>query len=462
MLAIAISASGFDSINAQENFNQGQVQQNGCCPACRQSHCRCRQRLQFVNPDQFLCEPQWQNLCPPNSDGTVYPPSGVDSSNPQPNSIQPGTQPNDQPGVPQINSAGQNSSNDFAISTRLGSGNEVGFRTAMIGDFFGGGGFISGPSWGGVNITSPTSGGDRRYKLTEATSPIPTDRVFLNYNMFANALTDANGNELDLTRYAFGLEKTFFNEDVSVELRIPILEGVSSRQTQIVGGPANRNSELGNMSLTTKFLLAEGNGWTYSSGLGVIFPTASTAILTTEQDDPGFTVEFENEAFYLQPFFAVQRTLGQWSWINFYTHCDFATQGNTITVYNEFGGLTNTPQIYNDQNLLFFDLSMGRWIYQSNRQNQRLRGVAGIFELHHTTTLNDTDIVSTGQDSSQSFTGDTLTNPSNRLDVLNTTLGLRFLVGQGNSLTVAGVAPLRINEEHLFDSEISVQFNHLR
>ena len=374
-----------------------------------------------------------------------------------------GNQPTNQPATQPFNPPAQGGNNPNALAFGQGGGGEgMGFRDAMIGDFFGGGGFISGPSWGGVNITSPLTGGDRRYKLTEATSPIPTDRVFVNYNLFRNALTDANGNELNLNRYAFGLERTFWNENASMELRIPILDGLDSRQTQVVGGPPNRGSEFGNVSLTTKFLLAEGNGWAYSTGLGVIMPTAQSAFLISDQSPSAIAVELENEAWYVQPFFAVQRSFEHGNWINFYTQCDFATQGNTITVRDLDGDLFGDPQVYNDQNLLFFDLSMGRWIYQSNQQNRRLRGVAAIFELHYTTSLNDADIVSAGFDDGPPGSQDTLTNPNNRLDVLNTTLGLRFLVGPKSTLTVSGVAPLRANEEHLFDSEISVQFSRSR
>ncbi len=367
----------------------------------------------------------------------------------------------DQPSAQPLNQPDQGAIDSNALAFGQGGGSEgMGFGDSMIGDFFGGGSYIAGPSWGGVTFIQPVSAGDRRFKLTENTSPFPTDRVFANYNLFDNALIDANGNELDLNRYIFGLERTFLQGNASLELRVPILNGVNSEQVQVVGGPPNRNTEFGNMSLTTKFLLERRNGWASSSGMGVILPTAEEALLVSPS---GLEVEIANEAFHLQPFFAVQRNPNQYSWINFFTQIDIAAQGNTVTVTDQSGSLLSQPEIYNDQHLLFLDLAMGRWLYKSNSQYNLVNGIAGIVELHYTTTLNDTDVVTAGlQDSDTGEPLDTLTDPANRRDVVNATLGVRFLLNNRSSLTVAGVAPLRDDFDHLFDSEFLVQFSRYR
>ncbi len=80
----------------------------------------------------------------------------------------------------------------------------------MIGDFFGNGIFVS-PNDGPYGSGSlPIAGGDRRYKVSDNLSPIPTDRVYFNFHQFNNAVTDINDNSRDVTRYTFGVEKTFW------------------------------------------------------------------------------------------------------------------------------------------------------------------------------------------------------------------------------------------------------------
>ena len=54
-------------------------------------------------------------------------------------------------------------------------------------------------------------------KIGDDTSPLPVDRVFFDYNHFHNALLTANGQDISLNRYTFGLEKTYFDGMTSVE-----------------------------------------------------------------------------------------------------------------------------------------------------------------------------------------------------------------------------------------------------
>jgi hypothetical protein len=413
----------------------------------------------LVHPNRFRVQPQ---ICEPYYESYAQPspaaPSAVMSDQPgaaQPSEQPPATTPSDTT-APEAQAA----PDSFALSTGLGSGMEsFAGDVSTIGDFFGGGAILSGPTWGNVQIVLPLAGGDLRYKLTEHTSPIPIDRVFFDYHVFNDAVVDANGNLIDLNRYLFGLEKTFCQGNLSLEVRIPIANGADSQQVQDFG-PAIKANEFGNISLTTKALLYRDCDFAVSSGLGVIFPTADDSLMVS---DAGSTqVSIENEAYHLQPFFAIQRTPDRCRWMTFYTQCDFATGGNTVTSTNVNG--PSSTEIYNDQHLLFMDLSFGRWLYRNDCRCDRLQGIAGIFELHYTTTLNDTDTVVAGLPGGFSGTGqqDIITNPFNRLDVLNATAGLRFKCGHNTMITIAGVAPLRDAEEALFDGEFAFQVSRFR
>ncbi len=480
--AILIVFNGMIFGPVSEVSAQGRVLQNvrdrvGCCERCQQDPCCCQQGIRLVNPNQFFDIPQ---DCPPQ----YYPPGtvpgampGAPSVTPQPGVApgvnetigdQPSTQPGNQPVVQPVPGSGSGlgmaadsslSNESMALTAGLGVGQEASFSdVATIGDFFGGGAFVSGPSWGGQQIILPVAGGDRRYKLSENTSPIPMDRVFFTYNVFDDAVVDSNGNPIDLNRYLFGAEKTFNDGKFSLTVRVPIANGADSQQIQD-GRTLYQANEFGNLSLTAKRLLYKDDCYAVSTGLGLIFPTAAGSQLVTGTT----TVDIANTAYHLQPFIAIQRTPNKRRWATLFTQFDFAAAGNAVT-----SSAPNQPaitQIYNDQHLWFIDLSFGQWLYRNNCSNANLRGLAGIFELHYTTTLNDTDSVLAGNSTfgnAGAPSSDTLSNPFNRLDVLNATMGLRFQLGEKTLLTVAGVAPLRAAEEGLFDGEFVLQLSRRR
>src|SRR5262249_26826731 len=91
----------------------------------------------------------------------------------------------------------------------------------MIGDFFICTGQIiftesnptGKPGQGIVLGDIPSAGGTARVKISEDNSPIPADRLFFLYNFFQNAiqLPTPTTHYIDIDRYTFGAEKTFFD-----------------------------------------------------------------------------------------------------------------------------------------------------------------------------------------------------------------------------------------------------------
>ena len=110
-----------------------------------------------------------------------------------------------------------------------------------------------------------------------------------------------------------------------------------------------------------------------------------------------------------------------------------------------------------EQHLLIVDFSMGRWLYH-DVESDGLQGIAALFELHYTTTIQNADVLGSGRDSL--LGGMELGNLYNRLDVLNLTAGLQFQLTPLANLRVGGVVPLRSPiSDRQFDSEIQVSFN---
>jgi hypothetical protein len=80
-------------------------------------------------------------------------------------------------------------------------------------------------------------------------------------------------------------------------------------------------------------------------------------------------------------------------------------------------------------------------------------GLAGIVELHYTTTVQDASIVN-GSTYGRYFS---FGNFSNRVDVLDLTVGLHTELVQHTLCRVAGVVPLRTGADRLFNAEVQVQ-----
>jgi hypothetical protein len=406
--------------------------------------------------EQDYCPPVPGDYCPPSmlpgmelgpTQGDLYPEKLID-----PNQFLP-TQPVPEFPSPAVGNnigavaaAQANQQNDTfaARSNFAGETSGVGVRDMTIGDFFGASSFLSGPSYGPVLATSPIMGGDRRFKVSDFLSPLPSNRVYFSYHNFGKAVTDINGNQLDVTRYTFGFERMYLNDNASIEVRLPIAAGLDSQQRQ--SNLVNSGTQLGNLSLTSKYLLMRNETCSFSTGIGSILPTAEDAeIFFGSASSP--SVVIKNNAYHIIPYFALHFTPNQRTWTTLSSQTDFAVRGNRV---DSAGG---PSQKYNEQNLTALDLSMGRWFLQSDAvSNALIRGVAGIFELHYTTTINDSDSVQAGGPS------DVLNNPFNRLDVLNATVGMRVQVGRKGFATFGYVAPLRSAEESPFNGEFNMNF----
>jgi hypothetical protein len=322
---------------------------------------------------------------------------------------------------------------------------------AMIGDFFGGTykmtlpalHYSMGPSDPGpVNV--PVGGGDRRFKLAENNSPFPVDRYFLNYNNFHNALTTVDGRQANLNRAVFGLEKTFYDGRCSLEVRVPFSNGLNADQINDSLGN-NVATEFGNVAFAMKALLYGGPTLSFSAGMGLVIPTASDSQVFEQSGRLFLTVE--NRALYIQPFVGMLWTPNDRLFGQFITQFDFDATGNRV----RFDGTGGSSGIIQDQTLLFLDASFGYWLYRNRYSDSRLTGIAPMFELHYSTTIDSSDVVADNL-------GDMVSNPNGSLQVLNVTGGLRVEIRGNSYLTFAGVAPLRGGADHLFDAEFAAQY----
>jgi hypothetical protein len=318
-------------------------------------------------------------------------------------------------------------------------GDTLAFAPPMMGNFFGGGFLQFVESGSGDPVSLPIAGGDRRFKIAENVSPVPQDRVFFNFNHFQNSITDIQGQVRSLDRFTFGAEKTFFCGTSSVEVRVPFSSALNSVQS-FASGAELTNTEFGNVSLAFKTILWRNECTMLTGGLTENQPTGDDANV------PDIDLRVENDSAHLGPFLGLYHRPSDRLFIQSYVQIDIDPTGNDVV--DAFDD--SVVGVINDQNLLFLDLSIGYWLHRN--ECSCLTGVAGLFELHYTTTVNDADEVD--------FNGDVITNPYNRIDIVDLTAGLLFEFNNRSTLSIGATAPVTSGPDNRnYDAELQVLFN---
>jgi len=303
----------------------------------------------------------------------------------------------------------------------------------------------------------PGAGGSRRVKIGENNSPIPTDRAFFMYNHFHNAYQFQEINftsfpptliqrQNPIDRFTLGVEKTFFDGDWSVEVRLPIVASLAVQgETFAVEG-----GNWGNLAVIVKRLLYADDNVALAAGLGIDAPTGSDF----ESQFGGSTLRFENDALHLLPYVGVVVDPGYGLFLMGYMQIDIATAGNDV-LFGPQGSAGQSVGRFNEQNLMYFDVGGGYWLYE-NPYGECVTGVAALLEFHYTTAIQDTDEIAFGQQ----FTNAFITTPGNRFDVVNVSAGVNVAFGEWSNLRVAGVFPLGDDfDQRFFDAEVQVQYN---
>ena len=284
----------------------------------------------------------------------------------------------------------------------------------MIGDLFFSTIVSGGPGSGSFSEGSPSQGvaaGDRRFKVSDGISPIPTDRVFYNYRHFENVINTGK-QDINVDRNLFGLEKTFLDRNASLELRLPFASGINSTADLSRASSGNEGTGFGNITLTSKFLLAHQDGNALTCGLAMTFPTGSdfTELST------GLTAD--NTSYHLVPYLGMLKQLGPNFFSQSYLGFDFDLNGTKIS----------DGTVVQDQNLMYADIQGGAWLLK-NRCGA-IRSWAALLELHYTTTTTNADAA--------------LGSPfGDNIDLLNLTSGMSWGLGSNLTFNAYGAVPLR-------------------
>ncbi|MGZ0168217.1 MAG: hypothetical protein ACKVHE_01540 [Planctomycetales bacterium] len=224
----------------------------------------------------------------------------------------------------------------------------------------------------------PFPGGSNRLVIARNNSDLVRDRFYVAYEhttgaMSASSQTATSANA-SLDRTILGLEKVFLDGQASLEIRLPF---AAQQDFTFNRFSTQSDGEFGNIALISKLQLVKTQNKVISTGIAVQLPTGRD--VTGEFDGRAFTIK--NDAVIISPFmaFAAASDDSNWFWQGF-AQTDYYAKGNT------FSGLGQSVE-YDGQSLLRLSGGGGRWIFRKN--DGLLRGLAGIAELHFTSTLED-------------------------------------------------------------------------
>jgi hypothetical protein len=147
-----------------------------------------------------------------------------------------------------------------------------------------------------VNAPNSLTGLYGRQKIAENVSPIPQNRLFLNYSYFNETRLD---NGLDVKRWSPGFESLVGSEWTSFEMRLPMATTLSSN---IFNDVTDRtSSEVGNLYLALKQMMYRGEDSAISIGMSMTLPTADDLNIFVRSSTFGVRkiLEIDNQSVHI-------------------------------------------------------------------------------------------------------------------------------------------------------------------
>jgi hypothetical protein len=244
----------------------------------------------------------------------------------------------------------------------------------------------------------------RGYKMADNQSPRPQDRLFVAFNFFDD-LNQGPGSSLHrvkVYREFFGAEKTFFDQQLSVGLRMP-LNTISA--AGVPPGQRDTSTAVGDLTVFVKGILCEDRrtGSLLSAGLAVIPPNGPSGFA-------GAPFAKSIPATSLQPFIGYIVNFGDW-YIQGFSGSNIPTDSRVVTMY------------YND-------IGAGYFLYRAPDPTALISAVVPTFEVHVNTPLNHR--------ASSAVVG----APPGVPDVVDLTFGTSLVLGRRAVLSAGIVNPV--------------------
>jgi hypothetical protein len=315
-----------------------------------------------------------------------------------------------------------------------------------------------------VFVPTPGSGGGvGRQKVAENTSPIPRDRVFINHSTFTGVPFTSRG--VNVYRFAPGIERSFYEQQASLEVRLPFASTLDS-DINAAFGPGTNSTQFGNIVTTLKALVRQTPTSAMAVGVSLTAPTAND--LSVHVDGTPF-LAIKNESLHVMPFIGGTNFGGRW-FSQWYLQGDMDTTGSPVYIRNVMTGQVERTGVLHDAPMLYASLSGGYWIYQKGHRAASfvstpgktvkrtvytggggITGLAPIMEFHFNRSLDKSEVIRSGPIELRSASDFSLTN---------LVLGGVATFGTGGSVTVAWGTPIIGQDDRQFDNEVRVMLEY--
>lgn len=252
----------------------------------------------------------------------------------------------------------------------------------------------------------------RVFKIADNQVTRPVDRVFFTFNHFEdvndaiNRRLNSNVYNIQVQRYVIGLEKTFWDRQASLGIRLPlnVVHGDSFTSDPAEFDLTRTSTALGDLFVYSKFVLYDdsANNFLVSGGLALTLPVGPTTFA-------GAKYIQNPHSFAMQPYLSFYKSYGRLFLIAF----------EAIDV----------PLNEGDATLLFNDFAVGYVAYRNEAPDALIRLVAPVFEAHVNVPLSHRDPFD-------------LFDLAGTPDVVNLTYGLNVQLGKRAILSGGMVTPV--------------------
>jgi len=334
----------------------------------------------------------------------------------------------------------------------------------MVGDLFGTGtgsiNFANIPhkQVTSIQIPNPAESLLGRLNVADDSSPMPRDRLFVDYDYFNNDTFSPFGG--DTSRITTGVEKTFFDGLLSAEVRIPFgttsVNDLVVRPISVKSGPVpwsypdGIEGALGNVSIGAKVLLfRRRNELAVSAGLFVTAPTASdvtVAGLLAPLGNASAELRFKNEAVHVEPYLGLLWTPCERLFVQGFLQFDVDANGQAVVLENSASSVDLGR--FRDQSFVYCDTGIGYWFVR-----EETLSVAGLFEVHYDSSLQEPDsvVVVPGEVNLGSGEGN--------VNLVDLVFGATIQCNKDKRLMLAYVMPVGSRHDEQCNREARVSFN---
>ena len=300
-----------------------------------------------------------------------------------------------------------------------------------------------------TTIAIPNPGGSvvGRMKLAENASPMPRNRVFVNYSFFDNVPLQATG--VAVNRFTPGFEKAARDtENASVEVRFPFAATLSPN---ILSNGATETGDIqfGNIFITFKKVFEQTDNYVISAGTSITIPTASD--LSVSMPDGTQLVHIENRSVRVLPFLAGLTTVGDRMFAQGFMQFDFDTAGNPVNVNLSGSGLASAGTVQ-ATNFVYLDIGMGYWLRRpEDNPDAFITAIVPTLELHMNRSLQATDVIAAGP-----FR---IGDPQRAIQLDSFVVGGTVETAGRDTFTVGYAIPFGNHADQAFDGELRAFWN---